>query len=399
MKRFAIVSVTLILVGVLFFGGSLFYYLSKNPKEEPKKPNSSQAEAKGEEETKADTSVPEDFEDNGIFSDYYDKAYEYMQSMTLEQKIGQLIFVESPAQGAGNLVLQYNVGGVSFISDNFDYLEKDNAVALVSGYQTSTKTPLFTAVTEEGGLECDISNHFRLSDEQFLSPRDLFAAGGLDSISDTETKKATLLKELGLNVNISPVCDISTSTNEYLYYRSLGQDAATTKEFVSNVTKVSQNSGVSVVLKHFPGYANNNNDGFAVTDSREYSELEQNELSVFKGGIDSGAHFVMLSNTTVDSIDSENSATFSSKVVYKLRNDLGFTGVVVSSKLSFNDTTKQNPAVKAIAAGSDMVYVADAQSAYNGILNAVNDNSLDAEKIDRACLRVLACKYAKGLIN
>ena len=398
MKRFAVMSITLILVGALVFAGSLWFYFSSNKKENDKKSASSQkiSETAAPTEEKKKSQMPDELKDSGIFSDYYEQAYQRMLSMTLEEKIGQLLLAESPAEGAENLVLQYNIGGIVFTEQNFDYIEKKDAQSLVSGYEASSKTPLILAVTEIGGENCAVSSHYRLAQAPFASPRELFANGGLDEISDTETQKAAFLKEFNINTNLAPVCDISVNEGDKGYAQSLGQDAATTKQFVSNVTRVSQNSGVSVALKNFPGYKDNGDA--AATDKRDYIELEKNELSVFKGGIEAGAHFVMLSNTVVTSIDGENTATLSPKVIYKLKNDLGFTGVTLSAKLEDSSENGQNVAVSAIKAGCDMVYVTDAQKAFKALLDAVNDNSLSQDKIERACFKVLSCKFAKGLM-
>ena len=63
-----------------------------------------------------------------------------------------------------------------------------------------------------------------------------------------------MFRDLGLNVNFAPVCDISREAGAFMYDRSLGQDAATTSSYVNQVVNVYRQNKVGCVLKHFPGY-------------------------------------------------------------------------------------------------------------------------------------------------
>lgn len=57
-------------------------------------------------------------------------------------------------------------------------------------------------------------------------------------------------------MNFTPVCDVSTNPDNFIYARSFGQDAQTTADYISSVVPVYAQSGVACVLKHFPGYGN-----------------------------------------------------------------------------------------------------------------------------------------------
>lgn len=72
-------------------------------------------------------------------------------------------------------------------------------------------------------------------------------------ISDTK-EKATLLKSLGINVNLAPVCDISTNPKDYIYKRTFGKNAAETAKYVKTVVETMSSNNIGATLKHFPGY-------------------------------------------------------------------------------------------------------------------------------------------------
>ena len=57
-----------------------------------------------------------------------------------------------------------------------------------------------------------------------------------------------------------------------------------------------------------------------------------------------------------------------------------------------------NVVEKAILAGNDIVIVADYESAFNQIKDAVENNRISAELIDEISHKIITWKYAKGLL-
>ena len=80
----------------------------------------------------------------------------------------------------------------------------------------------------------------------------------------------------------------------------------------------------------------------------------------FKAAIEAGVAFIMTAHVLVTSIDDERPATLSPKIVQEiLRDELGFSGVIVSDDLEMkaiaDSYTPGEAAVAAIAAGCDAV--------------------------------------------
>ena len=59
----------------------------------------------------------------------------------------------------------------------------------------------------------------------------------MDAIIQDARQKSVTLLDLGVNVNLAPVADVSTDSNDFIYDRAFGQDAQATAEYVSNVVK------------------------------------------------------------------------------------------------------------------------------------------------------------------
>lgn len=353
---------------------------------------------------KTETDVPSEWQDNGIFSQYYDDAYKKVKNMSIDEKIGQMLFARCPQENAVETAQKYHLGGYVLFGKDFKNKTKDEVISDITSYKQSQQIPMSISADEEGGTVVRISSNPNLYDHEFLSPRDIFANGGMDAIKSDAKEKANLLSSLYIDTNLAPVCDISVNESDFMYDRSLGQDAQTTGEYAVNITEISQKNGVSVTLKHFPGYGNNvdTHTGIAI-DERDYSEFENNDFIPFEEGIKAGAHMVMVNHNIVKCMDAEKPASISANVHNILRNKLGFTGIIVTDDLSMDAITeysgKYSPAVTAVLAGNDMLTISDIETPFNDIKQAVNDGIIDESIIDHAAMRILAWKYAKGMIN
>ena len=356
------------------------------------------------EEEKNDSKVPEEWQDGGIFSDYYEKAYELMEKMTIEEKVGQMILARCPEDDAYETAKEYHLGGYVLFDRDFIGKSKDDVARQNNSYLKSQSVPMIIAVDEEGGTVSRLSGYSQLTKEDFRSPRELFEEGGLEAIKSDTPRKSLLLSKLKINTNLAPVCDISTGQDNFMYERSLGQNATVTSMFVTEFTKISQENNVSATLKHFPGYGNNTDthEGIAI-DKRTYETFKNTDLKPFKAGIDAGAHMVLVSHNIVECMDSEYPASLSPKIHDILRNDLGFTGIIVTDDLEMGAIREYSPefspVVTAVLAGNDMLCVSDIDTTYELVLDAVHKGNIETKTIDHAVMRILAWKYAKGLLK
>lgn len=351
-----------------------------------------------------DDPVPESWRDNGIFSDYYDKAYKRMSEMTTEEKVGQIILARCPAIDAYELAKEFHLGGYVLFYRDFEDKTKDDLIREIGSYVNSQDIPMIISVDEEGGTVSRISGNKNLTDSDFLSPRELFDNGGMDAIKSDAEKKSQLLSKLQINTNLAPVCDICTGKDKFMYDRSLGQDVDVTSRFVREVTKISQGNGVSVTLKHFPGYGNNvdTHTGIAI-DKRNIETFESTDFKPFKAGIEEGAHVVLVSHNIVECMDAEKPASLSPKVHDILRKELGFTGIVITDDLAMGAIKEYSPdksvVVNAVLSGNDMLCVSDIDSTYDDVLKAVQSGEIEKDILNHSVMRILAWKYAKGLMK
>ena len=324
-----------------------------------------------------------------------------LDSMTLEEKVGQLFFVRCPETNAVEDISTYHLGGYLLFSRDFkdgdNWLTKEQFLEKIQSYQDAAEIPLFIGSDEEGGTVTRASRNPNLFSETFKSPQKLNYIGGIEEIlRDTDTRSREL-RALGINVNFAPVCDVSTDPKDFIYDRTLGQDANMTADYVRLVVPAMTEGGTLPVLKHFPGYGNNvdTHTGIAV-DQRPMETFENSDLLPFQAGIDAGAPFVRVSHNIVTCMDADLPASLSPAVHRVLRETCGFEGIAITDDLAMDAVQAYAKngavAVMALQAGNDMIITTDYRTQIPAVIAAVQDGTLDESVIDDACLRVLRCK-------
>mgnify|MGYP000957465431 CR=1 FL=1 len=329
---------------------------------------------------------------------------ELLSAMTLEEKVGQMFFVRCPETGGAELAAQYKVGGYLLFGRDFKDKTAQQVRDDIQSYQDASGIPLLIGTDEEGGTVVRVSANPNLRSTRFSSPQKLYAEGGLDRIrSDTEEKDALLLS-LGINVNLAPVCDISSDSSSFIYPRTLGQDAETTSDYIRTVVGQMKSDGIGMVLKHFPGYGGSadTHTGQAL-DPRPLSDFEKNDLLPFEAGIDAGAQAVLVSHNIVACLDADYPASLSPAVHALLRDRLGFDGVIMTDDLAMQAVTdftgNENAAVLAVQAGNDLIISSDFVTQYHAVLDAVKNGTLRKNDIEQAAQRVILWKIQLGLIS
>ncbi|MBR5389696.1 MAG: glycoside hydrolase family 3 protein, partial [Clostridia bacterium] len=182
---------------------------------------------------------------------------ELLQTMSTAQKAGQLFLIRCPQENEVSSIACFQPGGVVLFSVDFENRTAEECLARVNAMQAAALIPLLVSADEEGGTVCRVSRHPALRAERFPSPRELCSAGGWEAAEADAEEKCVLLRRVGVNVNLAPVCDLSDDPEHFIYPRAVSGDPDTASSFVKRVVKISEAHGVGTVLKHFPGYGGN----------------------------------------------------------------------------------------------------------------------------------------------
>lgn len=326
-----------------------------------------------------------------------------LSAMTIEEKVGQLFLARCPDENALEDIQAYHLGGYVLFGRDFAGQTPSTMAATLAAYQDAASIPMLIAVDEEGGTVTRVSSYRAFRESRFPSPRTLYAQGGLDLLLKTEAEKCALLGSLGINVNLAPVCDITTDSRAFLYSRSLGLSPEQTGTVIASMVKCMRSNRIGSVLKHFPGYGNNSDThiGIAV-DNRPLDALEHADLLPFAAGIDAGCGAIMVSHTFINALDAALPASLSVPVHRYLRNTMGFDGVIVTDDLAMGAITDlygaEEAAILAVLAGNDLLCCSEYQIQYTAVLEAVRSGRIAEETLDQAVRRILRWKSNLGLL-
>lgn len=331
------------------------------------------------------------------------RAQELLDGMTLEEKVGQMFIARCPETDAAQLAADYHLGGYILFGRDFKDKTAEQVTTDIQSYQDAAEIPLLIAVDEEGGTVNRVSSNPNLRSSPFRSPQSLYSEGGLELVRSDAQEKCRLLESLGININFAPVCDVSQDPADFIYDRTLGRDAQETSQYVAAVVETMAEEGMGSVLKHFPGYGNNTDTHTGVAyDDRPYDTFLTSDFLPFQAGIAAGADMVLVSHNIVSAMDEASPASLSPEVHRVLREDLGFTGVIVTDDLVMDGVRDfagdDEAAVLAVQAGNDLICCTDFQTQVPAVLAAVESGEITGEQIDAAVLRVLTMKLRLGIL-
>ncbi|MGP3723660.1 glycoside hydrolase family 3 N-terminal domain-containing protein [Cereibacter sphaeroides] len=164
------------------------------------------------------------------------------------------------------------------------------------------------------------------------------------------------LRAVGIDGNCAPVADIRTAaTHPFLANRCLADEAARVAELARAVAEAHLAGGVLPVMKHLPGHgraaADTHHDLPTVTASRE--ELAATDFAAFRALAD--LPLAMTGHVVFSAYDAQP-ATLSGPMVGVIREEIGFSGLLMTDDLSMQALSGGigARAGAAIAAGCDL---------------------------------------------
>jgi len=334
-----------------------------------------------------------------------DPIKQQIGSMTIEEKIGQMVIVGVDGYTIDNntktMIEKHHIGGIILFGRNVQNAEQLlNLVNSLKIANSKNYIPLFISVDEEGGRVS------RMPDELIELPSNK-VIGQINS-EDLSYKIGSLLAEkikaFGFNMNFAPVLDVNSNPqNPVIGDRSFGSDKNVVSRLGIKTMAGLQANYVIPVVKHFPGH------GYTSVDSHiglpfighDMTRLANLELVPFKKAIDNQADAVMIAHILLNKIDAENPASLSKTIITDiLREQLSFKGVVITDDMTMGAIAENynitDAAVLSVNAGSDIILVChgydNATAVIEALKKAVEDGAVKKERINESVYRILKLK-------
>jgi beta-N-acetylhexosaminidase len=233
----------------------------------------------------------------------------------------------------------------------------------------------------------------------------LGAADDIDLARRTGAAVARAAKALGFNWNFAPVLDLNNNPNNpVIAERSFGAEPKRAAELAMAWMAGSHAEGVACCVKHFPGHGDTHVDSHRdlPTVDKTVAELEALELAPFRMAAPQ-APAMMTAHIIYPAIDAENPATMSPAILDGiLRKQWNYKGVIITDGMDMHAIAGRygvgNAAVRALAAGADMVMALGTTETQNetldAIANAIADGSISREQVEQSLARLSALAHA-----
>ena len=306
----------------------------------------------------------------------------------LKQMIGRMLIVGFDNQTLFydaqiiQAIQKYNLGGV-ILFDKY-YNDKKRVKNILNPYQLKkltkefkkyAKNPLFIAIDQEGGKVTRLKPEYgfiKIPSAYKVSKMDL------NSAKKIYRSQAQMLHELGINLNFSPVVDLSINPKNKVIVgleRSFGSDVKSVTQYAKVVIDEHKQEHIISVLKHFPGHGSSLEDshkGFVdISDTWSKKELEPYKILINENSADA----IMTAHVFNKHLDPKYPATLSYKInTQLLRNKLHFKGLIISDDMQMRAISEhyslKESTTLAINAGVDVLIFAN-QLASNSVKEIV----------------------------
>ena len=334
------------------------------------------------------------------------------ENLSLKEQIAQMIVVRAsgylfdhqiryPAWEASNdrlqrWLLELNLGGVILLGGSSIELQKRSLTL-----QSWAKIPLLIAADIEEG----IGQRFP-GGTWFPPPMALSAI--YDSNPKLALDYATRMGEItaqeaiavGINWVLAPVVDVNNNPhNPVINVRAFGESTEVVSALSTAFIKGAKSYPVLTTAKHFPGHGDTATDSHLELPSLPHNDarLARLELPPFKAAIAAGVDSVMTAHLSIPAWDNKP-ATLSTEIITgKLRQQLDFSGLVVTDALIMGGITKYAPpeeaAILAVEAGNDILLMPDdPEVAIASIYDAVRSGRISQERIEQSLKRIWQAK-------
>lgn len=339
-----------------------------------------------------------------------------LQSLPLEQQIGQLLFIGLPGTEldaeARALLEEVKPGGVIIFGRNVAGPEQLRG--LLDGVRASLRVEPLLGIDQEGGLV----DRLRKICTPMPAARVIRQHGDLAGARAHGRITGEILRLLGFNLNFAPVMSIMTEDRDLLsnglYSRSYGRSPGEVLGYTMVYLRGLQGTGVLGCTKHFPGIGAGEvdtheemavihltHDDLIAQDLAPYIELFQREDNMVRA--------VMVSHGGFPNIDIHRGiaggrlvpASINPAIVRDLlRDELGFDGLVVTDDLEMGAIAKhceiEEASLRAVLAGEDMLLICARpdliRRSYHALLNAARSGEISRGRIQASLRRIAAFK-------
>lgn len=327
---------------------------------------------------------------------------ELLNSLTLEQKLGQLFQCSGQAFDKDGAVT--GIAWLDWLTEEYtkdcgsilNVFDNKKLRAIQKKHLEKNPVPLM--------IMADIINGYRLVFPSSIAQGCSFNPALAEKAAEISAFEAS---KHGINVTFSPMVDVSRDARWGRISEGYGESALLNADFaVANVKgyqgdALSSADTIASCVKHFAAYG-------APCDGRDYNSVEMSErmlrstyLPAYKAAVDAGARLIMPSFNTINGVPSTANPHLLKDI---LKDEWGFDGIVISDYCAVQGVwaegaanDKEQCAKMCLECGVDIDMVDDVYVI--ALKDAVKNGTVSMDTVDESVMRVLKLKNDLGLLD
>lgn len=330
-------------------------------------------------------------------------ADQQMRHMTLNQKVGQLLFVRVPVsmnkkqqKAFDKNFTDFEVGGICFFKGTATH-----QLELTKKYQKMSRIPLMVTIDGEWGLGMRLTDCYSFPRQMLMGA---LTPSNDSLITQFGNEVGRQCRMMGIHVNFAPVCDINCNPrNPVIGCRSFGENRNRVARKAVMYARALQRQGIMAVAKHFPGHGDTDADSHVDLPVISHTKafIDTVDLYPFRQLVKSGVRGMMVGHLQVNAYDNRPNmpSSLSERIIIPLlRGEMHFDGLIFTDGIDMKAVSKRykdgESAIRAIRAGNDVILLPiDVEKTVNALIQEAKKDPVFAKMIDDRCHRILREKY------
>ncbi len=340
------------------------------------------------------------------------RVEDLVSRMTLEEKIGQMSLVDKNSLTKIKDISRYNLGAVMSGAGAKPAINNPQSwfdmIAEIKSEASNSRLEIPILY----GLDANHGHSNVLGATIFPHAIGLGASYNNELVKQVAVATSEELRTTGVNWDFSPSIDAPKDIRWGRVYEAFSDspelNGSLGRSYIEGIQTADKGGYVLASAKHYLAtgsmvWGSSNHKKFKIDQGKTFVDdnaLSNEYLPPYKDAISANVSSVMISlNQWGDEriIDSKNLVT------EKLKNELGFKGIVVSDwygVYEYSKTNKYEANIKAINAGLDMTMLPyDYKDFLKDVRKAVSTGRISEGRIDDAVSRILYQKFKAGLFD
>jgi len=341
----------------------------------------------------------------GMSAGEYEWVDSILTSMSLDQKIGQLMMIatysnlnETHYRNVELLIERYHIGGLVFFQGS-----PSKQLELTNRYQRLADVPILIGMDAEWGVSMRLDSIL-----PFPRPMTLGAIEDDRYLYNYGAEIARQCRLMGVHVNFAPVLDVNNNaSNPVINVRSFGEITDWVAAKGVSYFQGLQDNGIIGVGKHFPGHGDTDIDSHHALPVIRHpiKHLDSIELVPFKKAVREGIKGIMVAHLNIPALDNDwkRPASLSGNIIQNiLRSEFHFNGLVFTDAMNMQGVTSVFPSgraeLEAFKAGCDVLLMpVNVPAVVDVFKKGIETGEITEKMIDEKVVRLLKAKYEAGL--